>query len=54
MKAKILVTNVFVFQVQETEINNLTLTVICIWQEYKAASLCGANMCKIFLVYKIS
>lgn len=41
MKSKNLVTNIFVFR--ETRISNLSLTVIGIWQEYKA-DLSGANM----------
>lgn len=54
MKAKILVINIFVFWVQESKISNLTLTVFGMWQEYKAGGLFGANMTKIFPVYKIS
>lgn len=46
MKSKILVTNIFMFRVHKLGISNFTLTVIGIWQEYKAGDFCAGNMFK--------
>lgn len=46
MKAKILVTTIFMFQVHKLRISYLTLTVIGIWQEYKTGDFSGPNASK--------